>query len=71
MRFEVSGAGEPAGVVNGNPHNVDRFRQPRRHTRHGRAPAVLRPAEPPVHVTLVAPAPGLRPVRLTLPVASA
>lgn len=43
VSFQVDGAGELAGVANGNPHNVDSFRRPRRHTWHGQALAILRP----------------------------
>uniref|UniRef100_A0AAU2A2F4 DUF4982 domain-containing protein n=1 Tax=Streptomyces sp. NBC_00093 TaxID=2975649 RepID=A0AAU2A2F4_9ACTN len=68
VRFEIGGAGELAGVGNGNPHNVDSFQQPRRHTWHGRALAVLRPAKSPGRLTLTASAEGLRPATVTLPV---
>ena len=64
--FEVRGAGELAAVGNGNPHNVDSFRLPRRHTWHGRALAIVRPATTPGTLTLDASAAGLRPARLTL-----
>ncbi|MFD8717492.1 hypothetical protein ACFV2H_05530 [Streptomyces sp. NPDC059629] len=47
---------------------MDSFKQPRRHTWHGRALAVLRPGKQPGHITLTATAPGLRPATLTLPV---
>ncbi|WP_225094811.1 hypothetical protein [Streptomyces sp. CoH27] len=60
VAFDVTGAGELAGVASGNPHNVDSFRQPRRHTWHGRALAILRPAKRPGRLTLSATAPGLR-----------
>jgi beta-galactosidase len=66
--FEVRGAGTLAAVGNGNPHNVDSFRRPRRHTWHGRALAILRPAKRPGVLTLTASAPGLRPATLPLPV---
>jgi beta-galactosidase len=66
--FEVRGAGTLAAVGNGNPHNADSFRRPRRHTWHGRALAILRPAKRPGVVTLTASAPGLRPDKLSLPV---
>jgi len=69
VMFQVDGAGELAAVGNGNPHNVDSFRQPRRHTWHGRALAILRPAKRPGVMTLTASTPGLHPARLTLPVA--
>jgi beta-galactosidase len=68
VTFSVSGAGELAGVANGNPHNVDSFRQPARYTWHSRALAILRPAKQPGAVRLTAHAPGLRPATLTLPV---
>ena len=68
VTFEVGGAGELAAVGNGNPHNVDSFRGPRRHTWHGRALAILRPAKRPGGVTLIARAPGLRPAKLRLQV---
>lgn len=47
VAFEVAGAGELAAVGNGNPHNVDSFKQPRRRTWHGQALAILRPAKHP------------------------
>ncbi|GAA3803282.1 glycoside hydrolase family 2 TIM barrel-domain containing protein [Streptomyces phyllanthi] len=68
VTFEVSGAGELAAVGNGNPHNVDSFTRPRRHTWHGKALAILRPAKRPGRVTLTARAPGLRPATRTLTV---
>lgn len=68
VTFEVGGAGERAGVGNGNPRNVDSFRQPCRHTWHGKALAILRPAKRPGRLTLTAKASGLRPATLTLPV---
>ncbi|GHI02027.1 hypothetical protein AQI88_17775 [Streptomyces cellostaticus] len=71
MTFEIEGAGELAGVADGNPHNVDRFQQPRRHTWHGEALAILRPAKRPGRVTLTAKASRLRPARLALPVTEA
>ena len=61
VSFDVGGAGTLAAVGNGNPHNVDSFRLPRRHTWHGRALAILRPAKRPGVLTLTATAPGLRP----------
>ena len=60
VTFRVAGAGQLAAVGNGNPHNVDSFRQPHRHTWHGRALAILRPAKGPGRVTLTASTPGLR-----------
>jgi beta-galactosidase len=68
VTFEVSGAGELAGVANGNPHNVDSFTRPHRHTWHGQAQAILRPAKQPGRLRLAAQAPGLRPATLTLAV---
>ncbi|MCX4459728.1 hypothetical protein OOK58_48700 [Streptomyces sp. NBC_01728] len=68
VTFQVDGAGELAAVGNGNPHNVDSFGQPRRHTWHGQALAILRPAKSPGRVTLTASAPGLRPAAITLAV---
>ncbi len=68
VMFQVDGAGELAAVGNGNPHNVDRFRQPRRHTWHGQALTILPPAKRPGRVTLTASAPGLRPAALALTV---
>lgn len=66
VAFQVRGAGELAAVANGNAHNVDSFRLPRRHTWHGRALAIVRPARQPGALTLTATAPGLRAARLTL-----
>ena len=68
VSFEVDGAGALAGVANGNPHNIESFRQPHRHTWHGQALAVLAPAKQPGRLTLTASAPGLRPARVALPV---
>jgi beta-galactosidase len=68
--FAVDGAGELAGVGNGNPHNVDSFKKPRRWTWHGRALAILRPAKQAGWLTLTASATGLKPARLHLQVAS-
>ncbi|MFF3373267.1 glycoside hydrolase family 2 TIM barrel-domain containing protein [Streptomyces sp. NPDC002680] len=68
VAFTIEGAGELAGVGNGNPHNVDSFQQPRRHTWHGRALAILRPAKSPGRLTLTASTEGLRPATVTLPV---
>ncbi|MFF5295963.1 glycoside hydrolase family 2 TIM barrel-domain containing protein [Paractinoplanes globisporus] len=68
VEFAVRGAGTLAAVGNGNPHNADSFRRPRRHTWHGRALAILRPAKTPGVVTLTASAPGLRPSEISLPV---
>jgi beta-galactosidase len=68
VSFTVNGAGELAGVANGNPQNLDSFRQPRRYTWHGKAQAILRPAKQPGRVTLTASSPGLRPATLRLPV---
>jgi beta-galactosidase len=68
VTFEIRGAGALAAVGNGNPHNVDSFTQPRRHTWHGKALAILRPAKKPGSVTLTATAHGLRPATLTLKV---
>ena len=68
VSFRVSGAGELAGVGNGNPHNVDSFKQPRRYTWHGQALAILRPAKQAGSLTLTASAAGLTPASVTLPV---
>lgn len=69
--FAVAGAGELAGVANGNPHNVDSFKKPRRWTWHGQALAILRPAKQSGWLTLTASAAGLTPARLHLQVTSA
>jgi beta-galactosidase len=66
VAFDVGGAGSLAAVGNGNPHNVDSFRLPRRHTWHGKALAILRPAKRPGTLTMTATAPGLRPATLSL-----
>jgi beta-galactosidase len=66
VSFDLRGAGNLAAVGNGNPHNVDSFKQPRRHTWHGQALAILRPAKHPGDLTLTATAPGLRPDTLRL-----
>jgi beta-galactosidase len=66
--FEVGGAGALAAVGNGNPHNADSFRLPRRHTWHGKALAIPRPAKRPGRLTLTAKAERLRPTTLALKV---
>jgi beta-galactosidase len=71
VNFEVSGAGDLAAVANGNPHNVDSFRQPHRYTWHGQAQAIVRPGKAPGIMTLTARAAGLRGATLALPVTSA
>jgi beta-galactosidase len=68
VEFAVHGAGSLAAAGNGNPHNADSFRRPRRHTWHGRALAILRPAKTPGRLTLSASAPGLTSARLSLAV---
>jgi beta-galactosidase len=68
VAFSVRGAGTLAAVGNGNPHNVDSFRLPRRHTWHGKALAILRPATTPGTLTITAKAPGLRSATCALPV---
>jgi beta-galactosidase len=70
VAFEVAGVGELAAVGSGNPQNVDSFRRPRHNTWHGQALAILRPADTPGRLKLVATAPGLRPAQLTIPVES-
>jgi beta-galactosidase len=70
VSFVLDGAGELAGVANGNPHNVDSFRRPRRWTWHGQALAILRPGKHPGALSLTATALGLQPARLVLPVAA-
>ena len=69
--FTVEGDGELVGVANGNPHNVDSFKRPRRWTWHGQALAILRPAKQSGSVSLSATAPGLKSASVTLPVAFA
>ncbi len=69
--FAVDGAGELVGVGNGNPHNVDSFKKPRRWTWHGQALAILRPAKQAGWLSLTASATGLKPARLHLQVAAA
>ncbi|MEV6850347.1 glycoside hydrolase family 2 TIM barrel-domain containing protein [Actinoplanes sp. NPDC051411] len=66
VSFTAQGAGSLVAVGNGNPHNVDSFRRPRRHTWHGRALAILRPAADPGTITLTASTPGLSPATLRL-----
>jgi beta-galactosidase len=68
IAFATSGAGQLIGVANGNPHNVDSFKQPRRYTWHGQALAVLRPAKTAGSLTLTASAQGLTPATVTIPV---
>lgn len=63
-----TGAGTLAAAANGNPHNVDSFRQPHHYTWHGQALAVLAPAKHPGQLTLTASASGLRSARIALPV---
>ena len=69
--FAINGAGTLAGVANGNPHNADSFKRPRRWTWHGQALAILRPAKQAGSLTLTATAEGLKPARLMLPVMAA
>ncbi|GGA36900.1 hypothetical protein [Sphingomonas psychrolutea] len=64
--FAVEGAGELTGVANGNPHNVDSFKRPRRWTWHGQALAIVRPGKQTGWLVLTAKAAGLKPARLNL-----
>jgi beta-galactosidase len=66
VTFDMRGAAHLAAVGNGNPHNVDSFKQPRRHTWHGQALAILRPGKQPGTAVLTATASGLRQAKLTL-----
>jgi len=68
--FAVEGAGDLVGVANGNPHNVDSFKRPRRWTWHGKALAILRPAKTAGWITLTASSAGLKPMRLHMHVAT-
>jgi beta-galactosidase len=68
--FAVEGAGDLVGVANGNPHNVDSFKRPRRWTWHGKALAILRPAKTAGWITLTASSAGLKPTRLHMHVAT-
>jgi beta-galactosidase len=70
VNFNVEGAGELVGVGNGNPHNVDSFKRPRRWTWHGQALAILRPAKAAGWLALTARVDGLKPARLNLRVAT-
>ena len=70
ISFAIAGAGELVGVANGNPHNVDSFKRPRRWTWHGLAQAIVRPAKTSGRVLLMASGEGLRPARLALDVAT-
>ena len=63
--------GGVVGVANGNPHNVDSFKRPRRWTWHGQALAILRPAKTAGWLSLTATSPGLKPARLHLAVTAA
>jgi beta-galactosidase len=69
--FAVAGAGSLAGVANGNPHNADSYKRPRRWTWHGQALAILRPAKQAGSLLLTATAEGLEPATLSLPVMAA
>ncbi len=44
IRFEVSGPAEIAGVDNGSPISLERFKSDRRHAMYGKALVILRPA---------------------------
>lgn len=71
VEFVVEGAGALAGVANGNPHNADSYKRPRRWTWHGQALAILRPAKEAGSLSLTATANGLKPARISLPVTGA
>ena len=68
VSFAAFGAGALAGVANANPHNVDSFKRPHRHTYHGQALAVLRPSKEPGDLTLTVTSPGLKSASLKLSV---
>jgi beta-galactosidase len=66
VAFELEGPGRLKGVGNGNPHNVDSFQQPRRHTWHGRALAIVQPTGEPGRITLTARSDNLTAAAATL-----
>jgi beta-galactosidase len=66
--LHVRGAGELIALGNGNPHNVDSFAGPRRHTWHGQALAVVRSAKRSGVLTVEGSVEGLSGSSIDLPV---
>jgi beta-galactosidase len=59
VNFTLTGAGEIAGIGNGNPKQVMSFRQPRHMTFLGACTVVVRPLGRPGQIELTASSPGL------------
>jgi beta-galactosidase len=68
VSFSISGAGEIAGVGNGNPKDVASFQQPHRNTFHGVCAAIVRPKDQPGAIQLRADSPGLEGATIRLDV---
>ncbi|WP_457255116.1 glycoside hydrolase family 2 TIM barrel-domain containing protein [Pedococcus sp. P5_B7] len=66
VSVDVAGAGRLIGFGNGNPHNIDSFQQPRHHTWHGQALAIVRPGKSPGRLVIGGRASGLEPVTIAL-----
>ncbi|MFD1140760.1 glycoside hydrolase family 2 TIM barrel-domain containing protein [Larkinella insperata] len=68
VAFQLTGAGELAGVGNGNPTDLSSFQKPAKNTFRGRCLAILRPGAQPGTMTLKATAPGLESGEVTVTV---
>jgi len=66
VTFTVNGAGEVAGVGNGDPSSHEPDKASQRQAFQGRCVVLIRAKEAPGRITLQATAPGLRPMKMTL-----
>lgn len=66
IKFSISGAGEIAGVGNGNPRDVSSFQQPEKKVFHGRGLVIIRPKGKPGKIILNAEANGLKGVSIQI-----
>jgi beta-galactosidase len=64
LSFRVTGAGELAGVGNGNPYGTESFTSGLRRTFHGRAVAAVRSATKPGSITVSVTAPNMKPTSI-------
>ncbi|HET6994255.1 MAG TPA: glycoside hydrolase family 2 TIM barrel-domain containing protein [Chitinophagaceae bacterium] len=66
IEFNISGAGELAGVGSANPSDMASFKQPKRNTFRGKCLVVLRPKGEAGDIILEAKAGGLQPARIVI-----
>lgn len=66
IKYRVQGAGEMAGVANGNPADVSSFQQPQKKVFHGRGLVIVRSTDKAGKISLQAEASGLTSSQITI-----